>query len=278
MVRSTWTIAGVLCTLALSGCASKTKQRLRVLEAENVDQRQQIDLLGNQLRDTQSANDRAYAEVKQKEDELAIARQQAAQNDAAKAQLIRVQGELTAAQQRLEDANHRLALASKPAPTPVSASSPQLEAFRNDLQARLARYGASGVDVDVRTAQDGQRRIALVLQNTFRPGGNTLSYNATAVKAIVSVGKLVQEAYPGSRVSIEGHTDSDPIRKSKWESNEALSLARAEEVKKILSQAGVPGGRVAAVGLGSRQPIARGATERAKAQNRRVEIFIYPAV
>jgi flagellar motor protein MotB len=277
MVRSGRWIAGVACALALSGCASKTKQRLKVLEAENVDQRQQIDVLGSQLRDSQSANDRAYMEVKQKEDELAILRQQAAQNEAAKQQLAHVQSELTAAQRRLEDANRRLEIASRPPPTPVGASSPQLEAFRNDLQARLARYGVTGVDVDVRTAQDGQRRIALVLQNTFRPGGNTLSYNASAVKAIVSVGKLIQEAYPGSRVSIEGHTDSDPIRKSKWESNEALSLARAEEVKKILAQAGVPNGRVAAVGLGSRQPIAKGSTERAKAQNRRVEIFIYPA-
>jgi flagellar motor protein MotB len=275
MVR-TW-VGGALCALVLSGCASKTKQRLKVLEAENVDQRQQIDMLGNQLHDSQAANDRAYAEVKQKEDELAIVRQQAAQNEQAKLQLARVQGELAAAQGRLEDANRRLAAASRPSAAPASASAPHLEAFRRDLQARLARYRVTGVDVDVRTAQDGQRRVAVVLQNSFRPGGNSLAYNATAVKAIVSLGKLIDESYPGSRVSIEGHTDSDPIRKSKWESNDALSLARADEVKKVLAQAGVPQSRIAAVGMGSRQPIARGATERAKAQNRRVEIFIYPA-
>ena len=40
---------------------------------------------------------------------------------------------------------------------------------------------------------------------------------------------------------------------------------------------GVSGGRIAAVGMGARQPVSKGATERAKAQNRRVEIFIYPA-
>jgi flagellar motor protein MotB len=273
----TWVAAGAVCALALSGCASKTKERLKVLEAENVDQRQQIDVLGHQLQDSQAANDRAYMDVKQKEDELAILRQQAAQNEAAKAQLVRAQADLALAQQRLEDSNKRIADLSRVQSSPGAASAPHLDAFRRDLQARLARYNVSGVDVDVRTAKDGQRRVALVLQNSFRPGGNSLSYNNSAMKAIVSLGKLVAEAYPGSRVSIEGHTDSDPIRKSKWESNEALSLARAEEVKKILGQAGVPSGRIAAVGLGSRQPIAKGSTERAKAQNRRVEIFIYPA-
>ena len=86
-----------------------------------------------------------------------------------------------------------------------------------------------------------------------------------------------QVAVPGSRVTVEGHTDSDPIKKSKWDSNEALSLARAEEVKKLLRQAGVGDNRISAVGMGARQSVARGSTERAKAQNRRVEIFIYPA-
>jgi flagellar motor protein MotB len=271
-----WVAAGAVCALALSGCASKTKERLKVLEAENVDQRQQIDVLGHQLQDSQSANDRAYMEVKAKEDELAILRQQSAQNEQAKAQLLKATADLALAQQRLEDSNKRIQELSRVQPAPSVASAPHLDAFRRDLQTRLAKYGVTGVDIDIRTAKDGQRRVALVLQNSFRPGGNSLAYNNTAVKAIVSLGKLVAESYPGSRVSIEGHTDSDPIRKSKWESNEALSLARADEVKKILAQAGVPSGRIAAVGLGSRQPIAKGSTARAKAQNRRVEIFIYP--
>ena len=156
-------------------------------------------------------------------------------------------------------------------------NNPSLEAFRTDLQRRLAQYHVTGVDVDVRTAQDGQQRVALVLQNSFRAGSASLSYNAAAVKAVVGLGKLIAESYPGSRVTVEGHTDADPIRKSKWDSNEALSLARAEEVKKLLRQAGVNADKVSAVGMGARHPVARGTTERAKAQNRRAEIYIYPA-
>ena len=46
---------------------------------------------------------------------------------------------------------------------------------------------------------------------------------------------------------------------------------------KLLRQAGVPDGRVSAVGMGARQPVAKGATARAKAQNRRVELYIIPS-
>jgi flagellar motor protein MotB len=188
-------------------------------------------------------------------------------------QLAGAEGKQIELQTRVND------LLAKARPTDVRPveSSPQLEAFRSDLQRRLSQYGVKGVDVDVRTSQNGERRVAIVLQNSFRPGNASLSYNASAVKAVVGVGKLISESYRGSRVAVEGHTDADPIRKSKWDSNEALSLARAEEVRKLLRQAGVPEGNIQAVGMGARNPVARGATERAKAQNRRVEIYIYPS-
>jgi flagellar motor protein MotB len=272
---------GALCAVAavgFSGCASKMKERNRILEAENIDQRQQIGALETQVRDANAAQDAALADVKNKEAELANARAEATANQMAAARLAQVEADLKTSRDRLEEANRRLAMESRPAPSPGRAwtSNPQTEAFRQDLQSRLAQFHVTGVDVDVRTAKDGEQRVAVVLQNSFRPGGASLSYNTSAVKAIVGLGKLVADSYPGSRVSIEGHTDSDPIRKSKWESNESLSLARAEEVKSILGRAGVSQGRIAAVGMGAHQPIAKGATERAKAQNRRVEIFIYP--
>jgi type VI secretion system protein ImpK len=196
----------------------------------------------------------------------------------AAARLAQVETDLKASRDRLEAANRELAARSAPPPSPTKAwaGNAQTEAFQADLRSRLAQYHVTGVDVDVRTAKDGQQRVAVVLQNSFRAGGASLSYNTSAVKAIVGLGKLVAESYPGSRVSIEGHTDADPIRKSKWESNEALSLARADEVKNILVRAGVSPSRVASIGQGARQPISTGSTDRAKAQNRRVEIFIYP--
>ena len=280
MRRFTW-LAGALCAVAgfgFAGCASKVKERNKILEAENIDQRQQIGTLETQMRDATAAQDRAVAEVQQKENELANARAESSANAMAAARLAQVEADLKASRDRLEQANLKLAAQSKPDPTPAKAwaGNPNLEAFKHDLESRLAQFHVAGVDIDVRTAQDGQQRVAVVLQNSFRPGGTNLSYNTSAVKAIVGLGKLISESYAGSRVSIEGHTDSDPIKKSKWESNEALSLARAKEVEGVLVRAGVTESRVAAIGMGSRQPITKASTDRAKAQNRRVEIFIYP--
>lgn len=272
-------VAGVVAALGtLGGCASQSKERLKVLEAENVDLRQHATTLEGQVRDAQAAQDRALAEVQRTEEEKAALQAQAVASVQARELLAQKEADLAAAQARLEAANRELAARSRPETTVAAttgALDPQLESLRKELMVRLERFHVTGVDVDVRTAQDGTRNVAVVLQNSFRAGGSTLSYNASAVKAVVGLGKLIAESYPGARVSVEGHTDADPIRKSKWESNEALSLARAEEVKRILVQAGVSEGQVAAVGQGARRPVSRGATDRAKAQNRRVEIYIH---
>jgi flagellar motor protein MotB len=273
--------AGALCVLvAATGCASKTKERLSVALAENADLQQRVDESERAWQAAQAENDRAQQEVQRAQQALAAAQRDAQQNAMYAGQVTELQRQLASAEGRQIElqtkVNEMLAKARPTEVRPVE-SSPQLEAFRSDLQRRLSQYGVKGVDVEVRTSQSGERRVAIVLQNSFRPGNASLSYNASAVKAVVGVGKLISESYRGSRVTVEGHTDADPIRKSKWDSNEALSLARSEEVRKLLRQAGVPESRIQAVGMGARNPVARGTTERAKAQNRRVEIYIYPA-
>jgi flagellar motor protein MotB len=271
--------ASALCMLAVAtGCASKTKERLNVALAENADLHQRQADLEAQYAQIAQENDRAQAEVQKKQAELAAAQQRAAEGAAYQMEAQRLQTALAAAEARQAALEQKMLANLKSSGDPaVRTTSPQLEAFRADVRRKLAQYHVLGVEVDVRTAQDGQQRVAIVLQNSFRAGSASLSYNASAVKTVVGLGKLVADSYPGSRVTVEGHTDSDPIRKSKWDSNEALSLARSEEVKKLLRQAGVADSRVSAVGMGSRNPVARGSTERAKAQNRRVEIYIYPS-
>jgi chemotaxis protein MotB len=252
---------------------------MAVLDAENTDLRQQNDQMNAQLQQSQAESDRLAAQMQQAEARRAELEKVAMMNAAAAGQMKQAEAELALLRAKTEEQNAKIMALSAAPKTPVStyaANAPALDAFRRDLQNRLASYNVKGVDVDVRTAQDGQQRVAVVLQNSFRAGSASLAQNMTATKAVVGLGKLIADSYPGSRVVVEGHTDSDKITKSKWESNEALSLARSEEVKKLLRQSGVADARVSAVGMGARQPIARGSTDRAKAQNRRVEIYIYP--
>jgi chemotaxis protein MotB len=88
----------------------------------------------------------------------------------------------------------------------------------------------------------------------------------TARTELDRVASTIKNRHSGHRVRVEGYTDSDPIRKSKWGSNEALSQARADAVAEYLRSKGVRS--VTSEGMGSANPKAT------KAASRRVEIVI----
>ena len=83
--------------------------------------------------------------------------------------------------------------------------------------------------------------------------------------------------YAGRRFYIEGHTDDDPIQKTKdkFRSNRHLSVERADSVARYLISQGVPESKIVIVGFGQYDPAA---AAKNKAQNRRVEIVIGDAV
>lgn len=76
------------------------------------------------------------------------------------------------------------------------------------------------------------------------------------------------------RMRVEGHTDTDPIQRSKWASNLRLSVERAMAVADFLKKNGVPEERVSVAGYGQFVPRASNDTPDGKRQNRRVEILI----
>src|SRR5262245_8331200 len=163
-----------IAALAATGCASnQTKERLGVALAENADLRQQNGDLEKQFADAAAASDRANAEVERKSRELAAAQQQAMQNAQYAGQVATLQAQLASAegkQKEMYDKMNDLLRVRPSESTAYRADNPRLAAFRSDLKSRLERYGVTGVDVDVRTAQDGQQRVAVVLQNSFRAG------------------------------------------------------------------------------------------------------------
>ena len=83
------------------------------------------------------------------------------------------------------------------------------------------------------------------------------------------IAAALKKDYAGKQVRVEGHTDSDPIRVSRWTSNQELSEARAAAVKTYLAQKGVDGNSVTTRGFGADRP--KGPD---KAANRRVEIVV----
>lgn len=113
---------------------------------------------------------------------------------------------------------------------------------------------------------EGDRRITVAGDVLFSPGQATLTPGGK--KELDKVAADIKSRYSGHHIRVEGFTDSDPITKSKWSSNEELSSARAVAVEKYLSTKGVSKSRIEAVGMGAAQPKAT------KKDSRRVEIVI----
>ena len=81
----------------------------------------------------------------------------------------------------------------------------------------------------------------------------------------------------GARLLVVGHTDSQKIKKSSWRDNYELSVARAMAVKQYLVSRGIPGSSIQTRGVGPDQPVASNRTASGRAQNRRVEVQVFPA-
>jgi flagellar motor protein MotB len=285
--------AALVAVGGLGGCArNRAKDRTKILSAEVIDLRQKDQMNRDQLNAVVSANDRTTATLQQRESELAQARKEAAQLPEAQqraaaaedavAQWQAALAERDAALQRQQAEIARLARIEadrkRNESNATNASfkdSDQLQGLRRDVADRLAKAGVNA-PVEIRTTRAGQRKVAVVLQDAFPAGKDSLASSPKTVEAVARLSQVIQATYPSSKIHIEGHTDADPISKSNWPSNEALGLARADTVKKLLVHSGLNDSQVETEGVGARNPIAKGSTPRAKSQNRRVEIYVSP--
>jgi chemotaxis protein MotB len=94
-------------------------------------------------------------------------------------------------------------------------------------------------------------------------------------KGLDHVLAVIKEKYAGKMVDVIGHTDADPIKKSKWADNWELSAQRALSVTRYFAGHGIPDNELRAVGRGASDPIASNTTGAGKAKNRRVEIVVH---
>ncbi len=94
-----------------------------------------------------------------------------------------------------------------------------------------------------------------------------------------SVNKVMKQHNVGiAYIRIDGHTDTDPIKSSDYTDNWVLGAERANAVRKYLYELG--GWKAHKMYLSSfayTMPVDKDATKKAKAKNRRVEIYIVPA-
>lgn len=110
--------------------------------------------------------------------------------------------------------------------------------------------------------------IVLTVAGDVLFASGQIQLKADAKRTLDRVAQVIQSQYGGNLVRIDGHTDSDPIRKSKWKSNEHLAAERALAVEQYLVGKGVDNNRVFSTSWGPSNPRAT------KKDSRRVEIIV----
>lgn len=120
-----------------------------------------------------------------------------------------------------------------------------------------------GISVGTRS---GDVVIAVAGDVLFDSGKVTL--RKSAQRSLDRVVGVLRSRYPNHDIRVEGYTDTDPIKKSGWKSNEHLSAERALAVEQFLVTKGIDNDRIYSAAFGPAH--AKGD----KTSSRRVEIVV----
>jgi len=138
----------------------------------------------------------------------------------------------------------------------------------NEVQKRLEELRAAMPQAEV-SAYGG---IVLESGIFFKPGRHQIS-EAGKAALLPLIAKLAGADFDGYNVEIAGHTDTDPIRRSKtrYTDNHILAANRANSVRRFIVAQGISAERLYLTAWGAERPLFAGAP---KAKNRRVEIVL----
>lgn len=136
--------------------------------------------------------------------------------------------------------------------------------IKRDVQ----QAGAPGLGIDVTEQPDGTLKVNIPSGVSFDTNSFTLKPELLPV--LDSVARALQQN-PQVRAKVVGHTDST----GQAAYNQTLSQNRARSVVEYLTKQGVQAAEVTAEGRGANDPIADNGTSQGRAENRRVEIYLY---
>ena len=154
----------------------------------------------------------------------------------------------------------------------------QLEDMKRQIDQKKATPAqATGFQVGDVAVDEQAGTITVTLPNTilFTSGQATLK-SATS-QELDHVYSVIRQRYSGRRIDVVGHTDSDPINKTKdkWQDNWDLSAGRSLNVLRYMVRKGMSPATIRAVACGESRPVAPNTTAANKARNRRVEIVVH---
>lgn len=195
-------------------------------------------------------------------------------------EITRLQSELDAAQRKISE---------------MVGDSSKLKASIQEMQTALAALNEQKRQTDARIAEyrkllasfqalidagrlkvkvvNGRMIVELPSDVLFASGSIDLS---DAGKASLSEIGAILSPMSDRKFQVEGHTDDQPIKTSRFPNNWWLASGRAIAVAEILIKAALQPTSVSAASFGEFQPITSNSTPQGRAQNRRIEIVLVP--
>ncbi|MEQ1631878.1 MAG: OmpA family protein [Planctomycetota bacterium] len=174
------------------------------------------------------------------------------------AEIRNLNGSLASMRAQKDDLERQLA-SERTAP---ALSEPKNAGFENDTKGLQDELGPD-VTVDYRKG-----RLSLGVDDTVTFDSGSDKLKSTASRVLKSIVTVLKRDYDDCKIYVEGHTDSDPIKKSNYLDNRELSAKRANAVARFLIEQGMSERNIVIVGFGQFDP----RDTKSKERNRRVEI------
>lgn len=154
----------------------------------------------------------------------------------------------------------------------------------SDCEAKLAaaqnqakKDDRGGFNVGDVKVDEAAGTITVTLENKLLFASGKSSLKSATSSELDHIYSVLRQRYPGKMVEVVGHTDTDPIRKTKnlYKDNWDLSADRALTVLRYLIDRGIAKEQICGVACGEARPVESNATAAGKAKNRRVEIVVH---
>jgi chemotaxis protein MotB len=158
----------------------------------------------------------------------------------------------------------------------LTKSRQDLEALQQQMAQGKSAQEATGFQGDVKV-DEAAGTITVTLPNEILFASGKASLKSATNSELDHIYSVLKQRYSGRPVDVVGHTDSDPIRKTKdqWKDNWELSAQRALTVLRYLVDRGEQPSNIRAVACGESRPVASNSSTAGKAKNRRVEIVVH---
>ncbi|GGK64295.1 OmpA family protein [Rufibacter glacialis] len=147
-----------------------------------------------------------------------------------------------------------------------------VNALRTKVSNALLGFNSKDLSVDVR---NGKVYVSLSEQLLFKSGSTKVDAKGQdALRKLATALKDQQDV----NVVVEGHTDDVPVARGTvgMQDNWDLSVLRATEITRILTNAGLAGTKITPSGRAQNVPLDAAKTAEARQKNRRTEIILTP--